>query len=63
VQADGVTLLSQICPAGTVQTIKGKEPLRVVIGNSTAVEAQFRGVAVDLGRYASPNGVARLTLE
>jgi len=63
VQSDGVTLLSQICPAGTVQTIKGKEPLHVVIGNSAAVEAQFRGAAVDLSRYASPNGVARLTLE
>ncbi|SPE24483.1 putative Cytoskeleton protein RodZ [Burkholderiales bacterium] len=63
VQSDGVTLLSQICLAGTVQTIKGKEPLHVVIGNSAAVEAQFRGVVVDLNRYASPNGVARLTLE
>ncbi|SPJ14898.1 XRE family transcriptional regulator (fragment) [Burkholderiales bacterium] len=63
VQSDGATLLSQICAAGTVQTIKGTAPLRVVVGNSAGVEVQFRGAAVDLGRYTNPNGVARLTLE
>jgi len=63
VQSDGATLLSQICAAGTVQTIKGMAPLRVVVGNSAGVEVQFRGAAVDLGRYTNPNGVARLTLE
>lgn len=63
VQSDGTTLLSQICAPGTVQTIKGKEPLRVVIGNPGGVEVQFRGAPVDLIRYATPNGVARLTLE
>lgn len=63
VQGDGTTLLSQICPAGTVQTIKGKEPLHVVIGNPSGVDALFRGVPVDLIGHASPNGVARLTLE
>jgi len=63
VQSDGTTLLSQICAPGTTQTIKGKEPLRVVIGNPSGVDAQFRGAAVDLTRYMTPNGVARLTLE
>jgi len=63
VQGDGTTLLSQICAPGTIQTIKGKEPLHVVIGNPSGVDALFRGVPVDLARHASPNGVARLTLE
>ena len=63
VQGDGTTLLSQICAPGTIQTIRGKEPLHVVIGNPSGVDALFRGVPVDLVRHASPNGVARLTLE
>ncbi len=63
VQSDGVTLLSQVCPPGSVQTIKASTPLRLVVGNAASVEAQFRGAPVDLARNASPNGVARLTLE
>lgn len=63
VQGDGTTLLSQICAPGTVQTIKGKEPLHLVIGNPSGVDALFRGVPVDLIGHASPSGVARLTLE
>jgi len=63
VQSNGTTLLSQICPAGSVQTVKGTPPLRVVIGNAALVEVNYRGAAVDLGRYTNVNGVARLTLE
>jgi cytoskeleton protein RodZ len=63
VQSNGTTLLAQICAAGSVQEIKGKAPLRIVIGNATAVDAQYRGNPVDLTRYANVNGVARFTLE
>jgi cytoskeleton protein RodZ len=63
VQEDGTTLLSRVCEAGSVQTIRATPPLRVVIGNSAAVEAEFRGKSVELTHYATPNGVARLTLE
>jgi len=63
VQSDGTTLLSQVCAPGTIQTIKGKEPLHLVIGNPGGVDALFHGVPVDLARFTSPNGVARLTLE
>ncbi len=63
VQGDGTTLLSQVCAPGTIQTIRGKEPLHVVIGNPSGVDAIFRGVPVDLIGHASPSGVARLTLE
>jgi cytoskeleton protein RodZ len=63
VQANGTSVFSQICPAGSVQTVHGTAPLRIVVGNAAAVEAQYRGVAVDLNRYANANGVARLTLQ
>ena len=63
VQANGTSVFSQICPAGSVQTVHGAAPLRIVIGNAGAVEAQYRGVAVDLNRYSNANGVARFTLE
>jgi cytoskeleton protein RodZ len=63
VQSNGTTLLAQICAAGSVQEIKGKAPLRIVIGNAPAVDARYRGNPVDLARYANVNGVARVTLE
>jgi cytoskeleton protein RodZ len=63
VQANGTSVFSQICPAGSVQTVHGTPPLRIVVGNAAAVEAQFRGAAVDLNRYANANGVARFTLQ
>lgn len=63
VQSNGTTLLAQICPAGSVQEIRGRAPFRIVIGNAPAVDAQFRGVAVDVNRFANVNGVARFTLE
>jgi len=63
VQANGTSVFSQICPAGSVQTVHGTPPLRVVVGNAVAVEAQYRGAAVDLNKFANANGVARLTLQ
>ncbi len=62
VAANGSTVLSQICPAGSVQTVRAAGPLRLVIGNAAAVEAQYHGAPVDLGRYVNANGVARFTL-
>jgi cytoskeleton protein RodZ len=63
VQANGTSVFSQICPAGSVQVIHGEAPLRVVIGNAASVDAQYHGAVVDLNRYANVNGVARLTLQ
>jgi cytoskeleton protein RodZ len=63
VQANGTSVFSQICPAGSVQTVHAEPPLRIVVGNAAAVEAQYRGNAVDLNRYANANGVARFTLQ
>jgi len=63
VQANGTSVFSQICPAGSVQTVHAEPPLRIVVGNAAAVEAQYRGAAIDLNRYANANGVARFTLQ
>jgi cytoskeleton protein RodZ len=63
VQADGTSVFSQICPAGSVQTLHGVPPLRIVIGNAAAVDARYHGAPVDLNRYANVNGVARFTLQ
>ena len=63
VQADGATLLSQICAAGSVQTVKGTAPLKLVVGNAALVDAQYRGAPLDLASHASSNGVARMTLD
>jgi len=63
VQANGTSVFSQICPAGSVQTVHAEPPLRIVVGNAGAVDAQYRGAAIDLNRYANANGVARFTLQ
>jgi cytoskeleton protein RodZ len=63
VQANGTSVFSQICPAGSVQTLRGVPPLRIVIGNAAAVDARYHGAPVDLNRYANVNGVARFTLQ
>jgi cytoskeleton protein RodZ len=62
VQANGVTVFSQLCLPGTEHTIHGVAPLRVVIGNAALVDAQYRGAPVDLIQHANANGVARFTL-
>lgn len=41
--------------------VTGKPPYDLVIGNSSAVAASFRGVAVDV-RARAVNGVARFSL-
>ena len=62
-QADGIVLISQLCPAGSTQNLGGKLPLRVVIGNAGNVQARFRGAPVDLLAAAGTTGVARLVLQ
>lgn len=61
-QANGARVFSQICLAGSEHTVRGVAPLRIVVGNAAAVDAQFRGVGIDLLAHANANGVARMTL-
>jgi cytoskeleton protein RodZ len=61
-QADGRVLLSQNSPAGSEQAISGLAPLRLTVGNASAVTLTYKGRTVDLRPYSRDN-VARLTLE
>lgn len=60
---DGRVLLSRLNDAGSEQTVEGRPPYLVVVGNAAAVELQFRGEPVDLAAIASRDNVARLRLE
>lgn len=61
-QADGRIVHSQINAAGSEQRIEGKPPLRVVIGNASAVAVEFKSKAIDLKPVTSLDNVARITL-
>jgi cytoskeleton protein RodZ len=63
VQVDGHTLISQLCPPDVTQTVRGRPPLRVVVGHADQVQLEFRGRPVDLRSSLTENSVARLTLE
>jgi cytoskeleton protein RodZ len=61
-QADGRIVHSQINEAGTEQRIDAAGPLRLVVGNASAVTIEFRGKPIDLKPVTSPDNVARITL-
>lgn len=61
-QGDGRVVLSQVVEPGTRQ-FNGQPPYRVLIGNASGVNVQWRGRAVDLKSHTSFENVARLTLE
>ena len=58
---NGQILLSGMNPGGTAQSVSGKPPLEIVIGNATDVSVRYRGQAVDLAPHTRQN-VARFTL-
>ena len=60
--ADGKILLSGEQLENTEQTVSGKLPLKVKVGNATNVEAAWKGAAYDL-TPSIKGGVARLNLE
>lgn len=59
---EGTILLSSLNRAGTTQTVEGKPPFTLVIGNATGVRLRYNNADVDLGPH-SRTDVARLTLE
>lgn len=61
-QGDGRTLLSQLNAGGTRQSLEGKPPFAVVIGNAPAVRLRYNDESVDLKPHFKVD-VARLTLE
>lgn len=54
-------LVSRLAKAGESETIPVSEPLKLTIGNAAGVDAQLRGVPVELNASARSN-VARLTV-
>lgn len=61
-QSDGRVLHSQINEPGTEQRVDGKAPLRLVIGNASAVSLDYKGKPVDLKSATNAENVARITL-
>ncbi len=62
-QDDGTVLMSRINDAGVQETVDGKPPYQLVIGNASKVDLEFRGERIDLAAFASRGDVARLRLE
>lgn len=61
-QGDGRVVFSQLNAAGTERQIEGKPPLRLVIGNASGVEVEYKGKRIDLKPATSGENVARVTL-
>ena len=59
---DGMTLLSQLNPAGTQKVVEGAPPFSVIIGNAAYVRVTYKDAPVDLSPYVKIE-VARFTLE
>jgi cytoskeleton protein RodZ len=57
----GRILFSQLNPAGSVQSIEGRGPFELVIGNAPSVSLRYRDAIVDLKPYTRAD-VARLSL-
>ncbi|MGH8727677.1 MAG: helix-turn-helix domain-containing protein [Burkholderiales bacterium] len=59
--ATGKPILNKSNPAGSTQTIIGKPPYSLVIGNAEHVQMTYQGENIDLGPHTK-SGVARLVL-
>ena len=60
--ADGETVFSRLNPAGSEQTVTGKPPFSLVIGNARGVRMTYNGRPVDVKKYIKIK-VARFQLE
>lgn len=60
--ATGKSLLSGVISAGEKQTLDGKPPYSVFLGNAPGVRVTFGGQPVDLKAYVKGNSTARFTL-
>jgi len=59
---DGKPLISQLNPGGTEQTVEGKPPFALVIGNAQHVRLSYDDRPIDLAPHVKVE-VARFTLE
>lgn len=60
--ADGKDLINKTNPADSEETIEGKPPFKLTIGNATGAQLIYNNQPVDLAPHIKGN-VARLTLE
>ncbi|HEX6004853.1 MAG TPA: RodZ domain-containing protein [Burkholderiales bacterium] len=59
----GKVIMTRLNAAGTEQTLSGKPPFSLVIGNARGVRLSYNGESVDLGPHTVRDDVARLRLE
>ena len=59
---DGKALISQLNPAGSEQTVEGRPPFSLVIGNAQFVRLSYEDRQIDLAPHVKVE-VARFTLE
>jgi cytoskeleton protein RodZ len=59
---DGKTLLSQLNPAGSEQTVEGRPPFSLIIGNAQYVRLSYEDRQIDLAPHVKVE-VARFTLD
>ena len=59
---DGKTLLSQLNPAGSEQTVEGRPPFSLIIGNAQHVQLSYEDRRIDLSPHVKVE-VARFTLD
>lgn len=60
--ASGKSLLSGVISSGERQTLDGKPPYSVFLGNAPGVKVTFGGVPVDLKAYVKGNSTARFSV-
>lgn len=63
VDGGGSILLEQTMKAGSEQTVTGKKPFTVIIGNASAVNLTYNDREIDVSSHTKQGGVARFKLE
>lgn len=60
--ANGKSLLSGVISAGEMQTLNGKPPYAVFLGNAPGVKVRYGGVDVDVKPFLKSNSTARFSV-
>jgi len=60
--SDGKALMSQLNPAGSEQTVEGRPPFKLIIGNAQQVRLSYEDRQIDLAPHVKVE-VARFTLD
>ncbi len=63
VDGKNVTILEQVRKGGSEQSVTGKRPLLIVLGNASGVNLTYNDKEIDIVSYKKKDGTARFTLE